>query len=280
MNIAENHQLEKRDRLKSAVLTLLLSVGLFLLIFFYKFTTTPAKINEEVTTMLINFGDNREGTETDEAANQEGSVAAETETVEPTEMQPTQPQPQPAVEERVLTGKNTTTKAPTANEIKKNTASTKTPATKKETKATPKTSNAQTASNARGDGRGMSAIGNLIKGRGNANSQGSNGNTGNSGDPVGGEGNGDSKIGVDRKLVNFIPGTMGRGGAQPAHGCSASGSITIAYTVDRAGNVISASRSGGTADPCIVSTSTDWVRRYVKAERANTTSTGTYRITF
>jgi len=85
---------------------------------------------------------------------------------------------------------------------------------------------------------------------------------------------------VDRKLVGFIPGTMGRGGSQPSHKCSASGSITIAYTVDKAGNVISAKRSGGSSDPCIVSTTTSWVKKYVKAEKANFSSSGTYKITF
>jgi hypothetical protein len=62
---------------------------------------------------------------------------------------------------------------------------------------------------------------------------------------------------------------MGRGGAQPVHSCKASGSITLAYTVDKAGNVISVRRSGGISDPCIVSTSIQWVKQYVKAEKAN-----------
>lgn len=73
---------------------------------------------------------------------------------------------------------------------------------------------------------------------------------------------------------------MGRGGAQPSHSCSASGSITIAYTVDKAGNVVSARRAGGISDPCVASTSVAWVKKYVKAEKASTSSTGTYKITF
>ncbi len=68
---------------------------------------------------------------------------------------------------------------------------------------------------------------------------------GNSGDPLGGNGDGDSKIGVDRKLISYIPGTMGKGGEQPSHNCTANGTITISYTVDKAGNVISARRSSG-----------------------------------
>ncbi len=134
---------------------------------------------------------------------------------------------------------------------------------------------------ATGDGKGTAAIGNLLKGRGTKDgSQGDGGKAGNAGDPLGGDGNGDSKIGVDRKLTGYIPGTMGRGGAQPVHSCKASGSITLAYTVDKAGNVISVRRSGGISDPCIVSTSIQWVKQYVKAEKANFSSTGTYRITF
>ena len=73
---------------------------------------------------------------------------------------------------------------------------------------------------------------------------------------------------------------MGRGGNQPSQNCSASGSIRVSYTVDKAGNVVSARRSGGVSDPCVVSTSVSWVKKYVKAERANTSSTGTYKIVF
>ena len=73
---------------------------------------------------------------------------------------------------------------------------------------------------------------------------------------------------------------MGRGVSQPSQKGTANGSITISYTVDKSGNVVSARRSGGVSDPCVVSTSVDWVKRYVKAERANTSSTGTYKITF
>lgn len=78
----------------------------------------------------------------------------------------------------------------------------------------------------------------------NPGNQGDGKGTGNAGDPLGGNGNGDSKVGIDRKLIAYIPGTMGRGGAQPNNSCTASGTITVAYTVDKAGNVVSARRSG------------------------------------
>ena len=56
---------DERDRRRSAILTLLISLLLFLGIFFYQFTKITEK-PEQVTTMLINFGDNRDGAETEE----------------------------------------------------------------------------------------------------------------------------------------------------------------------------------------------------------------------
>lgn len=280
MNYSIQHKnAEQRDRRNSAIITLLISALVFLGIFFYKFTKITVK-PDEMTTMLINFGDNQNGESADEPADQQGSLAANTEISEPqpientiaeTKAQPKVEAPKPVIKEKVITGSNTKASAP------KN-VTPKTASTPKSAPAKNSTSNAKTGS---GDGKGTAAIGNLIKGRGTKpRTQGTNGTTGNQGDPLGGDGNGDSKIGVDRNLIGYIPGTMGRGGAQPAHSCSASGTINISYTVDKAGNVISARRSGGTSDPCVVSTSVQWVKQYVKAERSNTSSTGTYRITF
>ncbi len=280
MNYSIQHKnAEQRDRRNSAIITLLISALVFLGIFFYKFTKITVK-PDEMTTMLINFGDNQNGESADEPADQQGSLAANTEISEPqpientiaeTKPEPKVEAPKPVIKEKVITGSNTKASAP------KN-VTPKTASTPKSAPAKNSTSNAKTGS---GDGKGTAAIGNLIKGRGTKpGTQGTNGTTGNQGDPLGGDGNGDSKIGVDRNLIGFIPGTMGRGGAQPAHSCSASGTINISYTVDKAGNVISARRSGGTSDPCVVSTSVQWVKQYVKAERSNTSSTGTYRITF
>lgn len=268
---------ERNDRIKSAVLTFLISLLVLLLIYFYTFTReTPRQ--EVVTTMLINFGDNENGSGTEEPQPQEGSPAieqnTETETQTPTEAT-VQPKQQPTI-----TGTNTKISTPKAEKVEKKTSSQST----SKPKATPKkqnTSKKAETSKKQGDDRGNAAIGNLIKGRGTkAGSQGDQGNRGNAGDPLGGSGNGDSKIGIDRKLISFIPGTMGRGGQQPAHNCTASGSISIDYTVDKAGNVVSARRSGGIADPCVVQTTIAWVKQYVKAERASTSSKGTYKIVF
>jgi len=90
----------------------------------------------------------------------------------------------------------------------------------------------------------------------------------------------ESRIGVDRKLISFIPGTVSRGGEHPKHNCIANGTIIISYNVDKDGNVSYARRSGGTSDPCIVSTSISWVKEFVKAEKSDRNSIGRYKITF
>ena len=282
----EHSQKEKADRRKSAVITLLLSALIFLGIYFYKFTKVIPVTQEVVTTMLINFGDQQNGNGLEEPANQEGSLSSSDIQINtPAEPEPSKTPEKSVTTDRVITGNNTKTSAVKTKTTDK-TSPTKTPATKPSTTATKSTAKkpggtVKNATTGSGDGRGNAAIGSLIRGRGNsAGSQGDNGKTGNAGDPLGGDGNGDSKIGIDRKLIGYIPGTMGRGGSQPSHSCTASGTITIAYTVDKAGNVVSARRSGGISDPCVTSTSISWVKKYVKAEKASTSSTGSYRITF
>lgn len=281
---------DSKDRLKSAIITGVIWALILFFVFTYTITQHIPEKKEVVTTMLINFGDNRNGNGEEEPASQDGSVAAQSEitSTEPISEEPPNSrlevvaEPAKPVNEKILTGNNPKISAPkmeksTETKAVAKSANTPSASTKKSgTKATTANANAVT-----GDGKGTAAIGNLIKGRGTkSGTQGTDGTTGNTGDPLGGGGNGDSKIGVDRKLIGFIPGTMGRGGAQPSHNCSASGTINIAYTVDKAGNVISARRSSGVSDQCVVNTSVDWVKRYVKAEKANTASTGTYRITF
>ena len=287
--IIQHKKNEEKDRRRSAIITLLISLLLFLGIFFYKFTKITEK-PEQITTMLINFGDNRDGAEVEEPANQEGSLASNSEVTEPIEevVPEAKPEPvkavvKPVVKEKIITGTNSKVSTPKAEKVVKAKTPTKSTPAKTTTpkKATPAKATTPNSTTGSGDGKGNTAIGNLLKGRGTkTGTQGTSGTTGNAGDPLGGDGNGDSKIGVDRKLVGFIPGTMGRGGAQPSHNCSASGSINIAYAVDKAGNVISARRSSGVSDACVVSTSVSWVKKYVKAEKSNSSSTGTYSITF
>lgn len=286
--ITQHKRDERIDKLKSATLTALISALLFLLIFYYQFVREIPK-EEKVTTMLINFGDNRNGNGAEEPANQEGSLAS-ADIYIPDELKTPEPQPQEIVEtpkavekpaEKIITGKSEKTSAvKTEKTEKKSTKSSETTAFKTTASKTSSTSNT-TNKNAQGDGQGTAAIGNLIKGRGTkTGTQGTDGTVGNSGDPLGGKGDGDSKIGVDRKLISYIPGTMGKGGEQPSHNCTANGTITISYMVDKAGNVISARRSSGISDPCVVTAAVIWVKKYVKAEKASTNSTGTYKITF
>lgn len=281
--IIQHKKNEEKDRRRSAVITVLISLLLFLGMFFYKFTKITEK-PDQITTMLINFGDNKEGAQVEEPANQEGSLAANTEVTPEVKPEPVKEVVKPIVKEKIITGTNTKISTPKVEKVVKAEAKTpakKTPAKVTPAKTTPAKATTPNANTGTGDGKGTAAIGNLLKGRGTkTGTQGTSTAPGNSGDPLGGEGNGDSKIGIDRKLVGFIPGTMGRGGAQPSHSCSASGSISIAYTVDKAGNVSSARRSGGISDPCVVSASVSWVKQYVKAEKSNTSSTGVYSITF
>ena len=289
--ITQHQRNERKDQLKSATITALITALLFLLIFYYQFVREIPK-EEKVTTMLINFGDNRNGNGAEEPANQEGSLAS-SEIYIPEELKTPEPTSEKAVEtpkpiekpsEKIITGKSeksTAVKTEKAEKTEKKTSkSSETSASKSTTSKTSATNNTATKT-AQGDGKGTAAIGNLIKGRGTkTGSQGTNGTSGNAGDPLGGEGYGDSKIGVDRKLISWIPGTMGKGGEQPPHNCSANGTITISYIVDKAGNVTSARRSSGISDPCVVTAAVIWVKKYVKAEKATTNSTGTYKITF
>lgn len=289
---AINRNEENKDKVKSAVLSVLIWSAILLFVFIYKMKPTERPEETEViTTMLVNFGDNRNGAGIDEPANQEGSLAAKAEenAPEPVENVVSEPktvitpEPKPEakkteVKDKIITGTNSKVTAAKKEESKTNKKSTASSTTKTKAKSSATTANSKSGN---GDGKGTAAIGNLIKGRGTkAGSQGTGDGIGNNGDPLGGDGNGDSKVGIDRRLVGYIPGTMGRGGAQPSHSCSASGSITISYTVDKAGNVSSARRSGGVSDPCVVSTSVSWVKKYVKAEKASVSSTGSYSITF
>ncbi|MFN3020123.1 hypothetical protein ACK1KB_03920 [Chryseobacterium sp. TY3] len=90
-----------------------------------------------------------------------------------------------------------------------------------------------------------------------------------------------TKIGTERKLIAFIPGTMGKAGKLPTNNCKAKGELSMYITVDESGNVTSAGRNKGISDPCAVTAAVIWLKKYVKAEKKNNeTSTGTYSIKF
>ena len=90
----------------------------------------------------------------------------------------------------------------------------------------------------------------------------------------------ESKIGMDRKLIAGIPGTMNYKGKLPTNNVREKGTIEIAYTVDKNGNVISAMRVGGLRSRNTINNAVTLVKKYVKAEKAQTNSTGVYTINF
>ena len=90
----------------------------------------------------------------------------------------------------------------------------------------------------------------------------------------------ENKIGVDRKLIAGIPGTMNYKGKLPTNNVREKGTIEIAYTVDKNGNVISAMRVGGLRSRNAINNAVTLVKKYVKAEKAQTNSTGVYTINF
>ncbi len=241
----------------------------------------------ELTEMRINYGDNRNGKDIEEPKEEEGSPAPIVEKKEEKEIvtevaKVSKEKAEKDIPENVVPTPTRTKNPPVAS--KKSNEKTNSPAVANSTKTVTGESTTKgdiKKENATGDGQGNAAIGNLLKGRGTkSGSQGNGTGPGNYGDPLGGDGDGTSLIGVDRKLIGFIPGTMGRGGAQPNHDCSASGSITISYTVDKSGKVTSARRLSGVSDPCVSSTAVNWVKQYVKAEASSTASKGTYKIVF
>lgn len=89
-----------------------------------------------------------------------------------------------------------------------------------------------------------------------------------------------TKIGKDRILTAFIPGTMGKAGKLPSHNCKTKGQLVIFITVDKAGNVTSAGRNSGIKDACNVTAAVIWTKKYVKAKKSQNISQGTYTIVF
>jgi len=89
-----------------------------------------------------------------------------------------------------------------------------------------------------------------------------------------------TKIGKDRILTGFIPGTMGKAGKLPPHNCKTKGKLVMFITVDKAGNVTSAVRSSGIKDACNITAAVIWTKQYVKAKKSQNISQGTYTIVF
>lgn len=86
------------------------------------------------------------------------------------------------------------------------------------------------------------------------------------------------KVGVDRKLIAGIPGTLNYKGKLPS--LKTKGTITIGYTVDKNGTVISAHRVGGISDKTAINNAIMLVKKHVKVDKGTSNATGTYSITF
>lgn len=273
----------QREKLYSALITTIFMGAVLLFLYWYKFVVIQEQQPTPVSAMLINFGDNQNGSGAQEPAPQEGGLSSAVTTSPESaaaEAAPEKTVTKISTPEKEITGSSERNKTK-LSEKDLSQARKSSSATPKKSTGTSNSTVKNTTKSGNSDGQGNAAVGNLVRGRGTAgNSQGTGTGKGNAGDPLGGAGDGDSKIGIDRKLTGYIPGTMGRGGSQPSHSCTATGSISISYTVNSAGQVISARRASGIADPCVVSTATSWVRQYVKAERAPVSSTGTYNIKF
>ncbi|PZU91695.1 MAG: hypothetical protein DI529_00595 [Chryseobacterium sp.] len=89
-----------------------------------------------------------------------------------------------------------------------------------------------------------------------------------------------TKIGKDRILTAFIPGTMGKSGKLPPHNCRTKGQLVMFITIDKAGNVTNAGRSSGIKDACNITAAVIWTKQYVKAKKSQNISQGTYTINF
>lgn len=85
-----------------------------------------------------------------------------------------------------------------------------------------------------------------------------------------------------RKLISWIPGTLHRSKElHPNHSCeNQTGIIVIRYTVNQSGKVIDAYKQSGNVSDCIKETSISWVKKYVKAEIGTKITTASYRIEF
>ncbi|MDL1913862.1 MAG: ferric siderophore ABC transporter substrate-binding protein [Bergeyella sp.] len=276
-----------KDYMISALLTLTVWAGLLVWLYLYRFRTTEIQERKLTTTMLISFGDKTGRVNTEEPKEEDGSLSTELSLSSPLPEPPEENKANDSKEEKRREFKSSISGLHRERTLRRKKNEIKRESTKKTSKKSPSNTKKKTESanknnrTAQRDGKGREAIGNLIKGKGNkSGSQGNGKNIGNSGDPLGGNSTGNSKIGTDRNLVAFIPGTMNRGGKQPSHHCKGSGTIVIVYTVDKTGKVTHATRKSGIADPCIVKTSIEWVKKYVKAEKSTTSSTGTYKISF
>ncbi len=282
----------KKERIKSGFITFVISGIILVFILLYKttFTTvtppTYIDITFETDDLGANYGTDEVGLGDGEPADQavalgEGGNPLANSNSDNSSSSSQQEENQsflsdPTSKENVsVPSKKTETK-------KKTTTQSATSTTKTTAKADSKAGVGN--KNTGGNPQGNSAVGALLKGKGTSTTstgEGTGGRPGqNQGVPDGGSGSGGEGIGNGRKLVSFIPGTMGRGGSVPAHDCTATGKITFSYTVDKNGNIVSVSRKSGTSNTCLVNTGIKWIKQYVKADKGTQSVSGSYVINF
>ncbi len=273
MNYALSHTIQKQEqkaKMLSGIITTIIGITVLLLVLFY--TWTEKRISRQVS-ILVNFTEEPKIQEAIpkiipitksniiDVSNSKGSKA------------------QSSNQSTSATGNKFSSTKPKADVVSND-------ASKNNAAVSAKKNNAQTAGTTDEEKRrrneANNAINQLLKGktRGGDGTSPTGRGTGNAeGD---GDGNGgDGRFGSGgRKLVGFIPGTEGKGGDIPSHNCSASGTITFRYTVDKTGKVIDADRISGLSNPCAIQKGKEWIFNYVRANAGAKSESSTYRITF
>lgn len=290
----------KKEKLISGIITLIISAAILSFILTYKtvfLTMTPPAyidINFDMDDMGANFGTDEVGLGDEEPIDQDvlSGEGGEVQSVTNLEDKSSQDSKQEEENKPILANQNKTkdiVPEPAKKTVIKKKDKTK-PVTKINSKTIPNKTKSKTVagvgnkSSTGGNSKGNAALGNLIKGKGTgtfSTGEGTGGRPGqNQGVETGGNGSGGEGIGNGRKLVSFIPGTMGRGGKVPEHSCNGSGTIIFSYTLDKNGNVISVSRKSGINNTCLLNTGIKWIKQYVKGNAGTRSVTGTYKINF
>lgn len=286
----------KKERIISGCITFIISVIVLILIFLFKTTYTTVNppsyidINFQTDELGANYGQDEVGLGDEEPADQDvllgngGDPLAENISSNndiPDKQEPIENKKyltDASAKDAVSTPIKKTEKLKKKTEIKKTISSN--PSNSKNSDK----SNGKNGNQSGGNPKGNAALGALLKGKGTSTSskgEGTGGKPGqNQGVETGGSGSGGVGIGNGRKLVSWIPGTNGKSGKAPVNNCTESGTITFSYTVNKNGDVTSVERTSGKSNTCMVNAGKKWIKEYVKAEKANSISSGTYKINF
>jgi hypothetical protein len=289
----------KKEKLISGIITILISTVILSFILTYKtvfLAVTPPSyidINFDMDDMGANFGSDEVGLGDEEPIDQDvllgegGEVQSAATHEDKSSNDSKQQEDNKSILANQKDSKNIISEPVKKTEFK---SKDKLKPHKTHLKSSVKKSNSKSAAGAGiknvtgGNPRGNAALGNLIKGKGtgiSSTGEGIGGRPGqNQGVETGGNGSGGEGIGNGRKLVSFIPGTMGRGGKVPDHNCNGSGTIIFSYTLDKNGNVISVNRKSGINNTCLFNTGIKWIKQYVKGNAGTRPVTGTYKINF